>query len=341
MTTSTKASGWTRHRTLGARGPATSALGVGTWALGGPCTFDGRDAGWGDVDDAESVKALRTAIDSGVRLVDTAPCYGAGHAEEVVGRALAALPPRVRDEVTVATKFGLRIDEATRSGAGTDVTPEAIRAECDASLRRLGVESIDVYQLHGGAETTAQAEDAVATCEELRSAGKIRFIGTAQDDQAIGVFARSKHTVSVQTQANVFGWSASVVDEARDFGLAVLARSPLAMGLLSGKYDMSHRPAPGDVRLDTPWWTYFDEDAMPQWLARLETVRELLTNDGRTLIQGALGYLWAMEPSMTPLPGVRTVDQATENAEALALGPIAEDVAGQITALLSDPAPRG
>jgi aryl-alcohol dehydrogenase-like predicted oxidoreductase len=108
-------------RPLGDPGPEVSAVGIGTWALGGPFTFDGRDAGWGDVDDAQSVRALHVAVDAGVTLIDTAPTYGTGHSERVIGRALAALPRTQRDAVVVATKFGLVIDEEHRTGGGSDV----------------------------------------------------------------------------------------------------------------------------------------------------------------------------------------------------------------------------
>ena len=324
-------------RSLGADGRQLSAVGVGTWALGGPSTFDGRDAGWGEVDDAESIRALHTAIDAGVTLIDTAPAYGTGHSELVIGRALAALPAALRESVAVATKFGLRIDEEQRTGGGSDVRPEAIRTECEASLRRLGLDALDLYQLHGGAESMAAAEDVVATCEELLAEGKIRSFGTAQDDaETVAVFARSARCVSVQTQANVFGWTQATLDAAHANGLAVLARSPLAMGMLSGKYDTTNRPEPGDVRLDTPWWDYFDADTMPGWLRRLETVRELLTVEGRTLVQGALGYLLALDPLIIPLPGIRTEQQARENASVLAVGPLPQAETGEITALLAD-----
>ena len=324
-------------RPLGRSGLTVSALGVGTWALGGPFTFDGRDAGWGQVDDEVSIRALHTAIDAGVTLIDSAPTYGTGHSERVIGRALAQLPSATRDAIVITTKFGLVIDEASRTGAGTDVTPAAIRAECEASLRRLDREAIDVYQLHGGADTAAEAEPVVATLEELVAEGKLRFFGTAVDaPEVIEVFARSPHCVSVQSQLNVFGWTQAVLDLATEHNLAVLARSPLAMGLLSGNYTRDRRPAPGDVRLDTPWWTYFDDDAIDQWLDRLDRVRALLTADGRTLIQGALGYLWTVHPTVIPLPGIRTPEQAAENAYALTLGPLPAEVAEQVTTLLAD-----
>ena len=324
-------------RPLGRSGLTVSALGVGTWALGGPFTFDGRDAGWGEVDDDVSIRALHTAIDAGVTLIDSAPTYGTGHSERVIGRALAQLPSAARDSIVVATKFGLVIDEASRTGAGNDVTPAAIRAECEASLRRLDREAIDVYQLHGGADTATEAEPVVATLEELVAEGKIRFFGTAVDaPEVIEVFARSPHCVSVQSQLNVFGWTEAVLDLATEHNLAVFARSPLAMGLLSGNYSSDRRPAPGDVRLDTPWWTYFDDDAIDEWVDRLDRVRGLLTADGRTLIQGALGYLWTLHPAVIPLPGIRTPEQAAENAYAPTLGPLPAEAAEQITTLLAD-----
>ena len=201
---------------LGPNGPDVSALGVGTWALGGPWTFNGRDAGWGEVDDDVSVAALHAVIDHGVRFIDTASAYGTGHSERVIGRALAELPASVRDEIVVATKFGLVVDEESRSGGGEDVSPAAIRRQCADSRRRLGRDRLDVLQLHGGADGAAGAEDVVATLEELVSEGTIRWFGTAQDSpEVIEVFARSPHCLTVQTQANVFGWSSQVLELAR------------------------------------------------------------------------------------------------------------------------------
>jgi len=337
MSTNTPTTAATRTRSLGRNGPTVAALGVGTWALGGPFTFDGRDAGWGHVDDSVSVRALHTAIERGVTLIDTAPCYGTGHSERVVGRALAELPAATRGTITVATKFGLVIDEPTRTGAGSDVSPAAIQAECEASLHRLGVETIDLYQLHGGADTAADAEPVVAVCEELVQAGKIRRFGTSQDSpEVVEVFARSPHCVTVQSQVNVFGWTAEVLELARRHNLTVLGRSPLAMGLLSGGYGQDRHPAPGDVRLDTPWWTYFDDDAFGDWLTRLDAVRDWLTVGGRSLVQGSLGYVWALDPNVIPLPGIRTPEQAAENADALTFGPLPDEAASAITRLLAD-----
>jgi len=338
MTTKTNA--WTTGHTttsitLGTRGPRTSALGVGTWALGGPFTVNGRDAGWGEVDDDVSVAALHAAVEAGVRLIDTADSYGAGHSERVVGRALRALSPALRDEITVATKFGNLTDEATRTGGGTDVTPTGIHRACRDSLERLQTDAIDVYQLHTGAQTAAEADDVIAALETLVDDGLVRWYGTAVEaPEVVRAFAAAPHAVTAQMQVNVFGWSAASLDAALTGGLTVFARSPLAMGLLGGRYDAAHRPAAGDVRLDTPWWDYFDEDAMPAWLDRVAAVRDLLTAGGRTLAQGALGYLLAMR--VVPIPGARTPEQAAQNSAALAFGPLDDATARQVDALLAD-----
>ncbi|WP_181765126.1 aldo/keto reductase [Streptomyces albidus (ex Kaewkla and Franco 2022)] len=332
-----KAATWTGRTRVGARGPGTSALGMGTWAIGGPWTSNGRAAGWGDVDDDVSVRTVHASAEAGVRLFDTADCYGAGHSERVLGRALKALPQSVRSDITVATKFGNVFDEASRAGGGTDLTPAGIRRACAASLRRLGVEAIDVYQLHPGVTEPAEAEEVVAVLEELADEGKVRWYGTSCDDpEVVRLFGRAPRAVSVQTQLNVFGGTGRVLDEARTGGLGVLARTPLAMGLLGGRYGTTHRPAPGDVRLDTPYWDYFDEATMPAWLDRLTAVRELLTSDGRTLAQGSLCYLWGLSPEIIPIPGARTPQQAEENAKALAHGPLEESVVAEIDALLAD-----
>lgn len=331
----TKATTWTGRTRIGDRGPETSALGMGTWVLGGPWTFDGRDAGWGEVDDDVSVRAVHAAIDAGVRLFDTADCYGAGHSERVLGRALRAVPASVRSEITVATKLGLLSDEDTRTGGGTDVSEAAVRRACAGSLRRLGVDAVDLYQLHAGVDSAAGAEEVIAVLEALADEGLVRRYGTAVDDpEVVRAFGRAPRAVSVQTQANVFGHTGAVLDAARERGLGVLARSPLAMGLLTGRYDSARRPGAGDVRLDTPWWDYFDEATMPGWLNRVDAVRELLTSGGRTLAQGSLCYLLAF--GVVPVPGARTPEQSVENAGALAFGPLDEDVVTEVDGLLAD-----
>jgi aryl-alcohol dehydrogenase-like predicted oxidoreductase len=270
-------------------------------------------------------------------LFDTADCYGAGHSEVVLGRALAQLPAAVRDDIVVATKFSHVFDETTRSGGGQDVTPAGIRRACENSLRRLGVDSIGLYQLHGGVTTAAGAAAVIEVLEQLVDAGLVRAFGTSVDvPEVISAFATSRSARTVQTQVNVFGHTEAVLATARRHGFAVLARSPLAMGLLTGKYQVGNRPPADDVRRDTPWWSYFDDDAMADWLRRLAAVRELLTSDGRTLAQGSLAYLWALDPAIVPLPGARTPRQAAENAGALTSGPLPEATMKEVLDLMAD-----
>jgi aryl-alcohol dehydrogenase-like predicted oxidoreductase len=307
------------------------ALGIGTWALGGDWEFGGQPAGWGPVDDDESVAAVRAAYEGGVRFVDTADVYGCGHSERVVGRAIAPF----RDDVVLATKVGLGFDEGTRTGAGSDLTAAHIRKACEASLRRLGVDHIDVYQIHPGDADVEQAEEAVGAFEELVAAGKIRAYGTsATNPDVIAVVAAGGHGVSVQQELNVFGADEPALAACERHDLAVLARTPLAMGLLSGKYRTPDQLPAGDVRRHTPWWSFFGDAEMPQWLARLDAVRDVLTSDGRTLVQGALAYVWARSERSIALPGVRTAAQAEELVGSLGHGPLDADQLATVDRLL-------
>jgi aryl-alcohol dehydrogenase-like predicted oxidoreductase len=315
-------------------GVQVPALGVGTWAIGGDFEVNGKPAGWGAVDDTESIAALRAAYDGGVRLVDTADVYGCGHSEHVVGRAIAPF----RDDVVLATKVGIVFDEETRTSAGIDLSPAYIRRACDASLRRLGVDHIDLYQIHPGEADAAVVEDVVATFDELVEQGKIRAYGTSATGSIfVEAMAAAAHGVAVQLELNVFGGDEEALAACERLDLAVLVRSPLAMGLLSGRYTTPEQLPAGDVRRNTPWNTWFDDEHMPQWLARIDAVRELLTSDGRTLVQGALGYVWARSARAVALPGVRTVAQAQEHAGALAFGPLDAAIAADIDARLQAP----
>ena len=165
-----------KRRRLGTTGPEISMVGFGAWAIGGPWRF-----GWGSVDDDESVAAIRHAVELGVNWVDTAAVYGLGHSEEVVGRALA--PYRVGEDVFVFTKCGRRWEGRPDGVIENDLRPESIREECERSLRRLGVERIDLYQFHWPDWMTGTAlEDSWAAMVELVEQGKARWIGVANFD---------------------------------------------------------------------------------------------------------------------------------------------------------------
>ncbi|MEQ7126593.1 aldo/keto reductase [Actinopolymorpha sp. B11F2] len=313
-------------RTLGRSGLAVSPIGFGCWAIGGPAFRDGNPIGWGKVDDDESVAAIHAALDAGVTFFDTANIYGAGHSERVVGRALAGR----RHEVVIATKFGNLFDEEAKRAIGRDASPASIREQCDASLARLGVDVIDLYQFHIGDYDPVQAETVVATLEELVDAGKIRSFGWSTDDpERAKVFARSPHCAAIQLHANVIDDNPAMVELLESAGLAGINRGPLAMGALTGKFSRETTFAADDVR------RRFDFSGKEgRTLDALDRIRDILTSGGRTLAQGALGWLLARSPAFVPIPGIRTVAQAQDNAGAIAHGPLGAQEMAEIDQIL-------
>jgi aryl-alcohol dehydrogenase-like predicted oxidoreductase len=338
-----EAHGWSRfagvmfQRDLGTRtGVQVSALGLGCWAIGGPWTSNGRPAGWGEVDDDESIRAIRRALELGVTLFDTADVYGCGHSERVLGRALAGR----RDDVVVVTKVGNVFDEQTRTAGGADVSPTYLRRACDASLRRLDTDRIDVYLIHDGLAGPQSVPAVIDVLEELVAAGKLRWYGSSMSDPAIvRALAEGPHMVAVQHELNVLRGELEALSAAEDLGLASLNRTPLAMGLLSGRYSPDALPAADDVRRNAPWWDFFDEGAMDRWLQRIAEARAELTADGRSLVQGALGWIWGRSAATLPLPGFRTVAQVEENVGAAAYGPLPTERVERIREILGEPLP--
>jgi aryl-alcohol dehydrogenase-like predicted oxidoreductase len=308
------------QRDLGTRtGIQVSALGLGCWAIGGPWTFNGQPAGWGEVDDEESIRAIRHALDRGVTMFDTADVYGCGHSERILGRALAGR----RDDVVIVTKVGNLFDEQTRTGGGNDVSAAYLRGACDASLRRLRTDRIDVYLIHDGIATPEDVPAVVDTLEELVAAGKIRWYGSSISDPAIvRAMAEGPNMVAVQHELNVLRGELETLEVAEELGLASLNRTPLAMGLLSGRYRPDELPADDDVRRHAPWYDFFDDGAMDRYLERIAEARAELTADGRSLVQGALAWVWGRSPVTLPLPGFRTVAQVEENVAAADYGPL-------------------
>ena len=306
-------------RPLGKSGVDVSAVGVGCWAIRGPFWRESRPVGWGQVDDEESVRAIRRAVDLGVTLFDTADVYGCGHSERVLGRGLDG----IRDRVLIATKFGNLFDEETRHAAGRDVTPEGIRRSCDASLRRLRVDVIDLYQFHLGDWDPESAPDVRDVLENLVDEGKIRFYGWSTDDPARArIFAEGQHCVAIQQHFNVFSGNEETLAVCEQDGLASINRGPLAQGVLTGKFSAESTFPQDDLRRD---WNFGEGDPAQQ-LEQLAELRDALTSDGRTLAQAALGWLWARSPNTIPIPGCRTVAQVEENAGAMRFGPLSESV---------------
>lgn len=320
-------------RPLGRSGINVSDIGFGCWAIGGPLGSNGKAIGWGEVDDDESTAAIRRAADAGVTFFDTADVYGAGHSEGVLGRALAG----VRDRVVIATKFGYTFDAATRQLTGADTSADYVRSACDASLARLGTDHIDLYWLHDDAMPFERVEEMLAVLESLVDAGKIRAYGWSTDDPAgAALFAAGPHCAATQHEINVFDDAPKMLDVCAEHGIASINRGPLAMGLLSGKYTATSKLGQDDVRGNSPSWMryYRDGSPAPEWLDRLAAIRDVLTSGGRTLAQGALGWLLARAPMTVPIPGIRTPAQAAENAGALTHGPLDAAAMAEIERLL-------
>jgi len=324
------------RRLLGRSGIEVSALGMGCWAIGGPYGNSSTEQyGWGEVDDAESTRALHRAFDLGVTFYDTASSYGAGHSEQVLG---AAFRDR-RDQVVIASKWGWTFDEQARTAGGADSSAAYLRSCLEGSLRRLGTDYVDLYQLHIGELPLDEALDLVGTLEELVEAGSLRAYGWSTDeaDKAEAFAAQAPHCAAIQLDLSVLHDSPAMIAVCEAADLAAINRGPLAMGLLSGKYHDRRRVAGNDVRsMDLPWLTYFRDGAgSPEWLAAIDGIRDVLTGGGRTLAQGALAWLWARSGTTIPIPGFRTVAQVEENAGALAHGPLSADEFAQVEKLLS------
>lgn len=305
-------------------------MGIGTWAIGGPWDFGSTAAGWGEVDDGESVAALRSAFDQGITFYDTAANYGAGHAEKIVARALAGK----RDEVVVATKFGYRVDVTGKQVTDYDQDGEVVDrlfADCEASLRRLDTDVIDLYQFHINEYPVEKAGEVRDRLEDLVAMGKIRYYGWSTDNpEGVRVFAEGKHCVTVQNNMNVIHDAPEILAVCDEFDLASINRGPLGMGLLTGKYDKDAVFGSDDVRAVEWFRNWFQGPIMES----LPTIQEVLTHDDRTLAQGALAWLWARSERTIPIPGVRTMAQVEENAGALAFGPLPAAHMAEIERLL-------
>lgn len=323
-------------RTLGKSNLSVSAMGFGCWAIGGSCWMGDRPVGWGQVDDRESLRAIAKGMEMGVNFFDTADVYGAGHSERVIGQAIAGK----RDKVVLCTKFGNTFQEETRQKKEPNSSPEYVHQAVEASLRRLGTDYIDVYLFHLNMFPADQSEPIREELEKLVQAGKIRCYGWSTDtvDRA-AAFAKGAHCSVIEHDLNLFVDNRPLLEFCQQNQLASVNRSPLAMGLLSGKY----QPGKSSIQNDdlrgmhsADWIRYF-RDGQPSeaLLKKLESIREILRSGGRTLTQGALAWIWAKSPNTIPIPGFRTEKQITENAGAMEFGPLTQAQMAEIETLLS------
>ena len=310
---------------------ALSAWAAG--AIGGPFYDpDGNPVGWGEVDDAESVRAVHAALDAGITFFDTADVYGVGHSEEVLGEALKGR----RDSVVLATKFGNRFDIATKQIKGSDTSPAYIRQAVEASLRRLGTDYIDLYQIHDRNLPAQESDATLNELDRLTAEGKIRSWGWSTNGmEQVRHAAPRENCSAIQNALNIFLYEPELQEFCEKNNLASINRSPLAMGLLSGKYDSESGFAGTDIRsANIGWMGYFREGKPnPRLLKVLDEIRELLTTGGRSLVQGALGWIWSVSGATVPIPGIRTAAQAEENARAMEYGALPLDAGDAITRL--------
>lgn len=294
-----------KKRQMGDGGPELTPLGFGSWAAGGPSKF-----GWAATDDDESIQAIRFAVESGINWVDTAAFYGQGHSEEVVGRALE--PWKASGGVYIFTKCGLRWTGADRDEAPTNnLTPESIRYECDQSLKRLGVERIDLLQFHWPDTLGTPVEDSWGTLLELVDEGKVRWGGVSNFDadllercEALG------HVQSLQPRINLIDRYAldTTLPWCRDHGTGVLAYSPLASGLLTGAWDEERvESLPAD-----DWRKYSPDFHPPQVFRSIKFANELqqlAEGAGTALPTLAIAWVLSLEGVTGAIAGARNIDQ--------------------------------
>src|SRR5215468_3507442 len=276
---------------------------------------------YGPSNEAEAIATIHRALDLGVTLLDTADMYGPFTNEELVGRAIRGR----RQQVVLATKCGIVRDAANRAIRGVDGSPGYIRDACDASLRRLGVDYVDLYQLHR-VDPKVPIEDSVGAMAELVRLGKTRHIGLSEaGPQTLRRAARVHPVASLQTEYSLLtrDAEAEVIPTCRQLGVGFLAYSPLGRGLLSGRFRSRADFTPEDYRQFTP---RFAEGAFETNVRLVERVSDIARTKQCTPAQLALAWLLAKGPDIVPIPGTKSRARLEENAGAAAIALTPEDV---------------
>lgn len=325
-------------RVLGGSGIKVSALGMGCWPIGGNFTFCGKADGYGGVDDRESKRAILRALELGCNFFDTSDVYGTGHSEGLLGAALKGR----RSEVVLATKFGFVFDPVKRDAPGDyDISEKYARKACEASLKRLQTDYIDFYQIHAGELKKEELQPVIGVLDRLKAEGKIREYGwSTGNPELAGIFAEKSNGVGFQFGYNIFKNSKTerdMIELCEKHNYAGIVNSPLAMGFLSGSFHADSKIGPGDVRGSGYDWVPYFIDGRPrrEFLIKLEAVREILTSKGRSLVQGAIAWVWAQNARLIPIPGFKDAKQAEENVNAMRFGPLTRDQLEQIDSILS------
>jgi len=317
-------------RTLGSSGVAITAVGFGAWAIGG----GGWSFGWGPQDDAASLAAMRHALEVGITWIDTATVYGLGHSEEVVGKLLRSLPASERP--MVFTKCGLIWDERNPMTRPRRVLkPESIRQECEASLRRLGIERIDLYQFHWPDETGTRVEDSWAEMTRLVEQGKVRLAGVSNFDVALLERCETvRHVDSLQGPFSLIRreLGAREIPWCGEHRTGVLCYSPMQSGLLTDRFTAQRVSAlaQDDWRRGSP---EFQEPKLSRNLALRDALRPIAQRHGTTVSAVAIAWTLAWPGVTAAIVGARSAEQVDGWVDAASLSLTADDL-GEIAQAL-------
>ena len=292
-----------QFRTLGPKGPQVSALGLGCM---------GMSEFYGAHDDAESIKLIHHALDAGLDFLDTADIYGPHTNEVLVGRAIKGR----RNDVFLATKFGIVRDPNDPSKRGVSGRPDYVRAACDASLKRLGVDHIDLYYQHR-IDRTTPIEDTMGALADLVQVGKIRYAGLSEPSAATLERAHTVHPVTaVQSEYSL--WTRDpedgILQTCEKLGIGFVPYSPLGRGFLTGAIKSQDDFDDDDYRKHSP---RFEGENFAKNLKLVDKVRELASGKGCTPAQLALAWVLAQGEHIVPIPGTKRIKYLDENLGAL------------------------
>ncbi|HML24954.1 MAG TPA: aldo/keto reductase [Aggregatilinea sp.] len=279
---------------------------------------------YGPSDETESIATLHRALELGVTLLDTADLYGNGHNERLLKKGI--VDAGKRDQVVIATKFGFVRDPETGAGRGVSGRPDYVKAACDRSLQRLGIDTIDLYYQHR-VDPETPIEDTVGAMAELVQAGKVRAIGLSEAGAETIRRAHAVHPITaLQTEYSL--WSRDVEGEilstCRELGITLVAYSPLGRGFLTGKIDSLDDLAPDDWRRNNP---RFQGNALRQNMRMVEEIEALAAEKDATPAQIALAWVLAQGDDIVPIPGTRRIKYLEENVASAGIVLIADDFA--------------